>query len=97
MNQALNNWLNTMRQDLEANGINATVINGQQANSYGINLDSKEFVGGVFYWPEGRYEVQFNDCGSGEVVLLETVNFDDPKLLEEYLNQVVFKRLRDKV
>jgi hypothetical protein len=56
MNQALNNWLNTMRQDLEANGINATVINGQQANSYGVNLDSKKFVGGVFYWPEGTYE-----------------------------------------
>ena len=95
MNQALNNWLTTMRQDLEENGISATVINGQQANSYGINLDSKKFVGGVFYWPEGAYEVQFNDCGSGEVILLETVIFDEPGLLEEYLNQVVFKRLTD--
>ncbi len=86
-----------MRQDLEANDINATVINGQQANSYGINLDSKKFVGGVFYWPEGTYEVQFNDCSSGEVILLETVSFDEPGLLEGYLNQVVFKRLSDQV
>ncbi len=93
MNQALNRWLNTMRQDLEVIGIKVAMVDGQQENSYGINLDSKEFVGGVFYWPENTYEIQFNDCSSGEVILLETVNFDEPKLLEKYLNQVVFKRL----
>lgn len=96
MNHALINWLNTMRLDLEVQGINATVVDGQQANSYGINLDSKEFVGGVFYWPESTYEVQFNDCSSGDVILLETVIFDDAELLEEYLNQMVFKRLAGK-
>jgi hypothetical protein len=97
MNQALNHWLNTMRQDLEVSGIKATVVDGQQENSYGINLDSKKFVGGVFYWPENTYEVQFNDCSSGEVIFLETVNFDEPKVLEKYLNQVVFKRLSGEI
>ncbi|HID99116.1 MAG TPA: hypothetical protein EYP59_02350 [Thiotrichaceae bacterium] len=93
MDEALKNWLNAALHDLDAQDVTVSVVDGKQQNSYGINLDSKQFVGGVFYWPKGTYEAQFNDCDSGEVILLETVCFDEPKLLEKYLDQLIFERL----
>ena len=93
MDETLKNWLNTVHHNLNAQGISVLVVDGKQPNSYGINLDSNQFVGGIFYWPKGTYEAQFNDCDSGEVILLETVYFDEPKLLEKYLEQLIFERL----
>ncbi len=93
MNEALKNWSKLVSHDLIEQGISLTIIYGKQPNSYGINLDCKKFVGGIFYWPKGTFEAQFNDCATGEVILLETVYFDQPKLLKVYLNRLVFERL----
>ena len=96
MNQALKTWVDKTRQKIESEGFNIAFVDGHQSNSYGVNLDSERFVGGIFYWPESTYELQFLDFNSGDLLLLETKNISDVKLLEEYLNQVLFKRLVDK-
>lgn len=93
MNDALKYWSKAVSNDLDARGINVTIVNGHQPESYSINLDSDRFVGTICFWPGNNFEIQFNDCHSGEVILLETASFDVPEELQEYLNQLIFEKL----
>lgn len=71
-----------------------SIMEGKQTDSYCANLDSAQFVGTICYWPKDIFEFQFNDCASGEVIVLETLSFENPTSLGTYLHELIFKKLR---
>jgi hypothetical protein len=93
MKNALRDWLQVERDNLKRQGISVSFLEGKQADSYSANIDSSKFVGTICYWPEYTFEFQFNDCESGDVIVLETVSFDNPSLLGAYLDKLIYKKL----
>ncbi len=81
MNNALKDVLNTKGDLLASNEIKVSFTDGQQRGSYSANLDSAKYVGTITYWPDSRFEFQFNSCESGDVVILDTKEFQtEPEL-----------------
>ena len=61
--------------------------------SYSVNMDSSKYVGTVTYWPETRFEFQFNSCNSGEVVFLETKEFESEADLSVFIEKLLSTEL----
>ncbi|MBC8238966.1 MAG: hypothetical protein H8E30_00680 [Alphaproteobacteria bacterium] len=93
MNQAIENWLNSARHDLELLGIRVTHSENYQPGSFHVDLENNQFLGGVCFWPPNVYEFQFHRLSSGEIIVLETKNFDDARQLKVYLDHLVFDTL----
>lgn len=89
----LKRWLESEEKRLVENGINTSAISGHSFGAFSLNLDSKKFVGTITFWPKNKYEFQFNDCDTGQVILLESKSFDDFESLDDYLSELLDKRL----
>jgi len=55
---------------------------------------ARKYVGTITHWPESSYEMQFNSCSTGEVVILETKNINRYVELENYLKEMLSDRLK---
>lgn len=93
MNNALKDWLNDVSHELDNLGIRVSIANGYQPGSYSVNLDGYNFVGTLCFWPNDKFEFQFNNCNTGNVILLETLYFDSPLQLKAYLDEWVLTKL----
>jgi hypothetical protein len=93
MNNALKDWLNDASNEFDTLGIISSISNGYQPDSYSVNLDSSKFVGTICFWPDNKFEFQFNDCNTGDIILLETIYFDFPLQLRIYLDKLIFEKL----
>jgi len=57
-------------------------------------IDSDKYVGTITHWPESNYEVQFNSCCTGDLVILETKEFEEYTELEGFLKEILIERLK---
>jgi len=93
MKNLLKAVLDSMSDLFSRYGITSTFIEGAFGGSCSANLDSSKYVGTVTHWPESRFEFQFNDCVSGDVILLETKEMSNEEELKKYLEELVLKML----
>lgn len=61
------------REFLTRHGVVVTYDATGLPRSCSANLDSDELVGTITHWPTTRFEFQFNNACSGEVVVLEEI------------------------
>ena len=95
MSNLLLQWLKTACPKLEGMGYTVTYKDAIAPNSgVSVALDGKEFLSGICHWPPDLFEFQFNDTSSGEVVVLETLQFDDVEALRSHIESLVNERLR---
>ena len=94
MNDILPKWLERVHPALTARGMVLTVAKGQQAGNCSVNIDSDHFVGTICYWPENQFEFQFNDCKSGEAIILESDMLYTVDELDIYFADLILKKLR---
>jgi len=85
--------LESLSSLLEGYGYTVKYVEGSPVGVCSANLDSSKYVGTVTYWPDTRFEFQFNSCESGEVVILETKEFFQEQELELYIRELVSKIL----
>ena len=93
MRNGLKNVLDAKKDLLVNSGIIVSFTNGQQLGSYSANLDSAEYVGTITYWPESRFEFQFNSCESGDIVILDTKEFQTEAELTAFIEDLIATRL----
>lgn len=93
MYNALKHVLNAKRDVLAKDGIVVTFADGYQQGSYSANLDSSKYVGTITFWPENRFEFQFNSCESGDVVIADTKEFQTEADLDAFLVDLVATKL----
>ncbi len=95
MSNLLLQWLKTARPKLDGMGYTVTYEDAIAPNSgVSVDLDGKEFLGSICHWPPDLVEFQFHDTSSGEVVVLETLQFDDVEALRSHIERLVNERLR---
>ena len=95
MSNLLLQWLETARPKLEGVGYTVTYKDAVAPNSgVSVALDGKEFLGSICHWPPDLVEFQFHDKSSGEVVVLETLQFADVEALRSHIESLVNERLR---
>jgi len=78
---------------LEEQQLSADFDGTQMPRSCSVAIDSDKHVGTITHWPESNYEMQFNSCITGEVVILETKEFEEYFDLEVYLKSILSDRL----
>lgn len=66
----------------------------QMPRSCSVAIDSKKYVGTITHWPESSYEMQFNSCSTGDVVILESKKFKRYVELESYLKEILSDHLK---
>lgn len=99
MNDALINWVKCHFEKLEKKGIIAKVVYDENMDGgYSVSLDSENFVGHILYWPKrteinDTYEVEIEDISSDKRILLEKMSFEEKKFLENYLDDLFFRRI----
>ena len=62
--------------------------------SCSVAIDSNKYVGTITHWPESNYEIQFNSCSTGDVVILETEEFEEYVKFEGFLKELISERLK---
>jgi len=93
MSNALKDVLNAKRDLLANNKVKVSFTDGQQEGSYSANLDSTKYVGTITYWPDSRFEFQFNSCKSGDVVILDTKEFQTESELATFIEDLFATKL----
>ncbi|MBI3560330.1 MAG: hypothetical protein HY080_01240 [Gammaproteobacteria bacterium] len=94
MDNALRDWLDAERNRLGKYGVTIKIVENFQPRSYGADIDCANFVGSICYWPENIFEAIFNDCGTGNVLILETNTFNKFSDFDAYMRDLLFRRLR---
>lgn len=74
---------------LEELGFSVVYDASRMPDSCSANIDSIRFVGTITHWPETYYEVQFNDCSTGDVTVLENMQFEDLDKLSDYIKEII--------
>lgn len=77
-------WIERRRREIEKRGYHVRYTAHDQGQC-SVDIDGDEVVGTITCWPGNLYEVQFNDCQSGEVLLLVTEELRDPNSLIDHL------------
>jgi len=85
--------LESLSSLLESYGFTIKFMEGNPVGVHSANVDSSKYVGTITYWPDTRFEFQFNSCESGEVTILETKEFSQEQELELYIKELVTKKL----
>ena len=94
MSNLLSQWLEAARPKLEELDYAVKYHDdGLPNRAVGVDLDSHKFVGTISHWPPKLFEFQFNDCVSGDVVVLETMEFDNLEDLDAYIDKLTKDRL----
>ncbi len=97
MSNLLLKWLETARTRMEGLGYTVSYKDAIASGScVSVKLDGSEFLGGICHWPPDLFEFQFHDASSGEVVVLETLRFDDVESLCSHVDRLIKDRLRRK-
>lgn len=82
------------KEYLQEKGLSVNFDDGQLPRSCSVAIDSDKYVGTITHWPESSYEVQFNSCSTGDVVILETKEFEGYTELEDFLRKILNERLK---
>ncbi len=93
MKNSLRNVLEFHGDLISSHGIVLSFKDENINGSYSVNMDSSKYVGTVTYWPETQFEFQFNSCSSGEVVFLETKEFDKESELSIFVENLLSTEL----
>lgn len=96
MSNILESWYERTATILRHHGMVVTFKRGERNENCSVDVDGDKFVGTICYWPEASMEFQFNDCNSGDVLVLESKNITDASDLDAYLKDLLFTRLRAK-
>lgn len=87
-------FLTENKKYLEERQLSAKFDGAQMPRSCSVAIDSDKYVGTITHWPESNYEVQFNSCSTGDVVILETEEFEEYTELEGFLKGIMSERLK---
>ncbi len=88
-------WFEAARPRIERLGYTATYKDAIAPNScVSVNLDGKEYLGSICHWLPDLFEFQFHDTSSGEVVVLETLHFDNVETLGKHVDSVIDDKLQ---
>lgn len=85
--------LESLSSLIESHGFTVKIVEGTPVGVYSANLDSSKYVGTITYWPDTRFEFQFNSFESGEVTILETKEISQERELELYIRELVTNKL----
>jgi len=77
-------WVERRQREIEGRGYQVR-YHAHDQGQCSVDIDGKKVVGTITHWPENSYEIQFNDCQSGGVLLLVTEELRDPDSLIDYL------------
>ena len=81
MNNILEKWVDESSQRFLDKSFSVTMCAGENEASSSVNLDCRDYVGTITFWPPSTVEIQFNSCLTGEVVHLSTESFDSVDML----------------
>lgn len=94
MENMLLEWVSKAKPDLERQGYSIQIIEPEYPTQGGcINLDSKDFVGGITYWKPDLFEFHFIDVQTEKDILLETVNLASVDALNSYVMKMLAGKL----
>lgn len=94
MKNALRNCLATHEDLIDEKGYKVSIVNSDRNDGYAANLDGNRYVGTIGYWQRNNlFEIQFNSCDSGDVILLETNEFQTELELSKYIETLLRNRL----
>ena len=93
MNNILEEWHKQRGSILRGKGLSVIFRRGVRPENCGVDIDSAKFVGSISYWPGTPLEFLFNDCKSGDVLILESRSFDDVADLDSYIEDLVLRKL----
>ena len=91
MSNLLINWFKISENDLKDKGFETSVNNESNDLSTSINIDSNMFVGTICFWKPNKFEFQFNDCETGDVILLESLELNNIEAIENHFKFIETK------
>ena len=89
LSNTLRNFFDTYNNSLKRRGLDITFKSGVLPGNCSMDINSDSFVGTITFWTPQSFEFQFNDCGSGNVLFLETVSLETTNELHEYLSDLI--------
>lgn len=98
MSALLLQWVDCHRGTLESHGLEILVWQRHEGGSASVNLDSGRLTGTVTHWPPDRFEFQFNDNRTGEVIFIEEVILKNVESVCHYFDRIyaeIAQRTRD--
>ena len=93
MKNLLKAVLESLNTFLESHGFVVSFVEDNLYGAYCANIDSKDYVGTVIYWPDSLFEFHFINCKSGDDAVLETKEISQEQDLELYIKELVAKKL----
>lgn len=93
MKNALRKILLSHSELIEQRQISLSFKDEKGLGSYSAILNSSKYVGGIIYWPEGLFEIEFINCETRDGFIFETKNFETEAELDTYLVELLTSRL----
>jgi hypothetical protein len=93
MKDLLSKWIGKRRTELEAYGFQVTLTEPHAGGSHSVNIDSPFIIGTITYWPDDRFEFQFNSCKTGDVLLIEEKSLSSIGDLDVYFEELRREKL----
>ena len=84
-------WIEKSRNELENKGLEISTFSDDDASCISVNIDSDRLVGTVCFWEPYTFEFQFNDCESGDVVFLESIELTSVNEITQYFHELSIK------
>jgi hypothetical protein len=85
----LNDWVEQSKSELEKKGFTVTMSEDTSCTS--VDLDGDKFVGTICFWKPNQFEFQFNDCETGDVAILDTIELGSISDISEYFQGLLTK------
>lgn len=85
----LNDWVAQSKSELEKKGF--TVTMSEETSCTSVDLDGDKFVGTICFWKPNQFEFQFNDCDSGDVAVLDSVELGSINEISEHFQGLLIK------
>lgn len=87
----LDDWINTNKKPLEVDGFE--ISTSDSVNScFLVDLDGENLLGRICYWEPSTFEIQFNSCITGDVIILESKECNGIQEFEEFF-KILFSKL----
>jgi hypothetical protein len=87
-NNILQQWVDLNHGELESLGLRVSFPSAGNERCTSVNIDSASFVGTICFWPINMFEFQFNDCKTGDVIVIETAELDSVEVLDTHFRQL---------
>ncbi len=85
----LSDWVELSKSELEKKGF--TVTTSEDNSCISVNLDGDKFVGTICFWKPNQFEFQFNNCDTGDVAVLDSVELGSINDISEYFQGLLIK------